>query len=81
MLLTQSYEDNAWHQKDNNVEAPEIYLGANIEEKVVDGQLCWTMSSAKNVKAAVANVEQALKQTRDKLPAKCPMPITSDFWL
>ena len=65
--------------KDDKVEAPEIYLGANLEEKVVDGQLCWTMSSTKYVKAAVANVEEALKQTGDKLPAKCPTPMTSGY--
>ena len=37
------------------------------------------MSSTKYIKAAVANVEEALKLAGHKLPARCPAPMTSGY--
>ena len=39
--------------KDDKVEEPEMYLGAQLGKMQIDGADCWTMSSDKYVSAAV----------------------------
>ena len=46
--------------KDDKIKKPETYLGAQLSQVVIGGQLCWTISSHDYVKVAVANVEAAL---------------------
>jgi hypothetical protein len=44
--------------KDNKVEPPEMYLGAQLGKLDVDGVSCWTMSAGKYVTTAVKNVKE-----------------------
>ncbi len=46
--------------KDDKIKPPNIYLGAQLEQMIVDGSECWTMSAEKYVTASVKNVEEAL---------------------
>ena len=46
--------------KDDKIEKPASYLGAQIGQKVIDGVECWTMSSEQHISAALANVEEVL---------------------
>ena len=40
--------------KDDKIDEPKYYLGATLEKMILsDGSQCWSMSSAKYVKAAV----------------------------
>ena len=52
--------------KKNKIEPPEFYLGAKIEMKKLNGKNVWTMSSKDYVKAAVKNIEEALKKKNKK---------------
>jgi hypothetical protein len=54
--------------KDDKIAPPDMYLGSQLEKKVIDGESCWTMTSEKYVKAAVANVEEKLAKTNERLP-------------
>jgi hypothetical protein len=65
--------------KDDKIEKPESYLGAQLAHVVIGGQLCWTMSSHEYVKAAVANVEAALVASGQRLPSRCTTPIQSNY--
>jgi hypothetical protein len=65
--------------KDDKIEKPETYLGAQLSQVVIKGQLCWTMSSHNYVKAAVANVEAALDASGQRLPSRCSTPIQSNY--
>ena len=65
--------------KDDKIEAPNIYLGAQLDTMVVDEMEGWTMSSEKYVKAAVANVELELQKTGQRLPTKCRTPLSSNY--
>jgi hypothetical protein len=65
--------------KDDKIEKPESYLGAQLAHVVIGGQLCWTMSSHEYVKAAVANVEAALDASGQRLPSRCTTPIQSNY--
>jgi hypothetical protein len=44
--------------KDDKIEVPTNYLGAQISQKVIDGVPVWTMTSEQYMKAAIANVEK-----------------------
>ena len=66
--------------KGDNAEKPDMYLGAQISEVATDnGTQCWSLSSEKYVKAAVSNVEAALKKRDSKLPSNCPTPCTTGY--
>jgi len=54
--------------KDDKIDPPEFYLGAKLQEKPLNGINCWTIISQDYVKAAVANVEEALKKKNRRLP-------------
>jgi hypothetical protein len=52
--------------KNDKIELPEFYLGAKLQEKPINNIKCWTVSSHDYVKAAIKNVQEAIK----KLPTK-----------
>ena len=54
--------------KNDKIEPPEFYLGAKLQEKPINRIKCWTVTSQDYVKAAVKNVEEAVKSTRWRLP-------------
>ena len=65
--------------KNDRIEAPELYLGAKLQEKSINGYKCWTVTRQDYVKAAVKNVEDAIKKTRRRLPTSnidTPMNVT-----
>ena len=65
--------------KDNKIEKPKNYLGAQLAQKVIGGIECWTMSSEDYVKAAIANVEEALNATGQRLPSRCTTPMQANY--
>ncbi|KAI2506381.1 Reverse transcriptase (RNA-dependent DNA polymerase) [Fragilaria crotonensis] len=65
--------------KDDKVEKPEMYLGAELCEKILNGVECWTMSSEKYVKAAVAAVEAHLDKLGQRLPTRCTTVMKADY--
>ena len=44
--------------KDDKIDKPDVYLGAQLDKMSVDGFKGWTMSSEKYVKSAIENIEQ-----------------------
>ena len=71
--------EKAFKFKKNLIESPEIYLGARLEKKNLNGKQAWTMSSKDYIKAAISNVETQLKRRNMKLPSQAITPMTSDF--
>ena len=66
--------------KGDKIEEPTDYLGAGLSKMMMnDGQECWSMSSEKYVRAAVANVEEQLAKSGRRLPSKCGAPLTSGY--
>jgi hypothetical protein len=65
--------------KNDKIEPPEFYLGAKLQEKPIKNVRCWTVTSHDYIKAAVKNVEEAIKGTARRLPTRhieTPMSIT-----
>ena len=54
-------------------------LGAKLGLKSLNGRDVWTMTSVSYIKAAVDNVERALKGKRWKLPTRVQTPMVSNY--
>ena len=66
--------------KGDKAEEPEMYLGGNIATaETASGTKCWTLSSEKYIKTAVANVEEKLSKSGLRLPSKCTTPFVSGY--
>jgi hypothetical protein len=65
--------------KNDEVAVPDVYLGAKLEKKVMNGVECWTMASDKYVNAAIQNVETKLAAESKTLPKKCLTPMASNY--
>ena len=65
--------------KDDKIEEPEMYLGAQLGKMMIDGFECWTISAEKYVLASVKNVEEVLAKRGLRLPTKCYTPLASDY--
>jgi hypothetical protein len=70
---------NVFKLKDDKVEEPHMYLGAQLGKITIDGFECWTMSAEKYVLASVKNVEDVLARRGLRLPTKCYTPLASDY--
>lgn len=65
----------------NKVGPLDMYLGATIENKIIDGVTCWTTTSKKYVKAGVDNLNKKLAKKGLRLPSECPTSMTSRYQL
>jgi Reverse transcriptase (RNA-dependent DNA polymerase) len=65
--------------KDDKIEEPDMYLGAQLNKMTVKGVECWTMSAEKYVDASVKNVEESLAVQGLRLPTKCFTPLPADY--
>ena len=62
--------------KDDNIDEPEDYLGATLENMILSyGSECWSMSSAKYVKSAVKNIMETLAKYEKILTGRCVAPL------
>jgi Reverse transcriptase (RNA-dependent DNA polymerase) len=65
--------------KNDEVKTPDMYLGAKLEKRLINGVVCWTMSSLQYVSAAIDNVEKKLQDQGRKLPTKCGTPMSHKY--
>jgi hypothetical protein len=50
--------------KNDKINVPESYLGAKLQRHEINGITCWTVTCQDYVKAAIINVKEAIKNTR-----------------
>jgi Reverse transcriptase (RNA-dependent DNA polymerase) len=65
--------------KNDAIEEPQMYLGAQLVKRKITGCNCWTMTSNKYVEAIVKNLEVRLKGENKQLPSKCDTPLKSGY--
>ena len=58
--------------KKDKIEPPDMYLGATLEEKELNGKSLWTMSSTKYIKTAVGIAEEGASKRGIKLSSRGP---------
>ena len=65
--------------KNDEIKPPEMYLGARLKERNLEGTACWTIGSDDYIKAAVQTVKQAEAIKRWRWPTKVSTPMTASF--
>ena len=66
--------------KDDKMEEPELYLGAELSKMDNEhGDECWAMSSDKYCASMVKNVEENLAKKGLRLPSKCTTPLKHGY--
>ena len=78
-LTTLSGLKSTFKLKDNKIEEPNMYLGAQLGKMIIDGVESWTMSTEKYCLESVKNVEAALEKKGLRLPTKCYTPMLTDY--
>eukprot|EP00978_Attheya_sp_CCMP212_P004831 scaffold10628_cov48-Attheya_sp.AAC.2 len=48
--------------KNDKIEPSSSYLGARLQEKEINGRMCWTMTSVDYVNATIKNVEKTVER-------------------
>ena len=78
--VLKSLEGETVKYKNNKIEPPQIYLGAKLALKEIDGVKCWTVTSVDYIKAAVQTIKEALsKQKKWRLPTRANTPMMASF--
>ena len=65
--------------KDDKIEPPDVYLGAQLGTMEVEGHHGWFMSSEKYIKSAIQNIEDTLQKAGQCLPLKCKTPLVHGY--
>ena len=56
-----------------------MYLGAKLKQKMMNGHMCWTITSYDYMISAVQTIKDAVKDKRWKLPVNERTPMTQLF--
>ena len=56
-----------------------MYLGAKLKQKMMNGHMCWNITSYDYVIDDVQTIKDAVKYKRRKLPANAKAPTTQSF--
>ena len=56
-----------------------MYLGARLKIKMINGNMCWTITSYDYVIAAVQKIKDTIKQKPWKIPNTADTPMTKSF--
>ncbi len=65
--------------KKDKIAPPEMYLGAKLEKKPLNGREVWTMTSVDYLKAAIDIVEAGAKERGMKLPSRIDTPMMTNY--
>ena len=60
--ILKSMEGDTVKYTNGKIEPPEMYLGGKLQEKELNGHLCWTISSTDYTKAAVQTVKDSVNK-------------------
>ena len=65
--------------KNGKIAEPEMYLGARLCKKELNGIKCWTISSTEYLSSIVKNVETYIKDSKYVLPKKPRTPMCNEY--
>ena len=73
-IVLESFKSEKIKFKHVEIAEPEMYLGAKLQRKTINGTEVWTITSVDYIKAAIQTIRGSIKGTRWKmLSAKTPM--------
>ena len=65
--------------KNGKIAPPEMYLGAILKIKIINGNMCWTITSYEYVTAALQTIKDAITQKLWKMTKTADTPTTKSF--
>ena len=65
--------------KNDKIAPPEMYLGAKLQCKNINGHDSWTISSVDYINAAVKTIEESIRDKRWKMPKNPKTPMSASF--
>ncbi|GAX24495.1 hypothetical protein FisN_18Lu065 [Fistulifera solaris] len=65
--------------KNDEIKEPDMYLGATLKQRTLDGVPRWSVTSDEYLKAAVENLERQLDEKKLKLPNALSTPTNSNI--
>ena len=65
--------------KNGKIAPPEMYLGARMKRKMINGNMCWNITSYDYVIADVQTIKDAITQNPWKMPKTSDTPMTKSF--
>ena len=64
--------------KNNEVKEPDMYLGATLRKRTLNGVERWSITSEEYLKAAIENLENQLKERKQELPRPLVTPTNAN---
>ena len=78
--VLKSLEGNTVKYKNGKIGPPEVYLGAKLSKKSINGVSCWTITSVDYIKAAVKTIKDAVGKKKGWVfPTRIRTPMLSSF--
>lgn len=77
--ILKSIEGDTVRYKNDKIESPEMYLGAKLQQKELNGINCWTITSVDYINAAIKTIEEGNKNKKWKLPPKPKTPMSQSY--
>ena len=65
--------------KGNKILEPEMYLGAKLMKKQMNGTKCWTISCTNCLKTALENIKETVKDMCWRFPTRATTPMTQNY--
>ena len=77
-ILNELKGDNMKYKNDE-IKAPEMYLGARFKKRDIEGTTCWTITSEDYLTAAVKTIKESDAIKRWRWPTRVSTPMTASF--
>jgi len=65
--------------KNDAMESPEMFLGAQVSSRIILGKECWTMTSNKYINAAIQRVQETASKRGKIIGGRGNTPLPSDY--
>ena len=63
----------------SKIATPEMYLGARLKRNIINGNMCWTITSYEYVNSDVQTIKDAIIRKLWKIPKTSDTPMTKSF--
>ena len=77
--ILKSMEGKTVKYKNGKIAPPEMYLGARLKRKMINGNMCWTITSYDYVISDVQTIKDAITRKPWKMPKTADTPMTKSF--
>ena len=78
--VLESLKSNNIRFKNDKINSPDMYLGAKLQHKSLNGNMCWAIMSVDYVNAAIKTMKDAIDNTKWKISTHVPTPMTQSYY-